>query len=92
MAKYNTFIVYDCKKRKNILVTSSARKAKRLLKTGIKIEIWSQNILMNVIYLKNANDINEYVGIEKQYIAKKQANAELKNKRRKSKIELRCKS
>lgn len=89
MTNYNTFIVYDCKKRKNILVTSSARKAKKLLRIGIKVEVWNQNNLINVIYLKNANDINKYVSIEKQYVAEKQAKAELKNKRRR-KNELQC--
>lgn len=39
MAKYNTFVVYNCKKRHIILVTSSARKAKQDLCVGVKVEV-----------------------------------------------------
>lgn len=83
MAGYNAFIVYDCKKRKNILVTSSARKARKELHTGIKIEVWSENKLIETVYSKTAKVLNEYIGLEKQYIAEKQARAEQRNKRRK---------
>lgn len=83
MAKYNTFVVYDCKKRKNLLVTSSARKAKGELHTGIKIEVWNENIHIETIYLKTMRGLDKYVSKEKQYIAKKQTKAELRNKRRK---------
>ncbi len=84
MANYNTFVVYDCKKRINLLVTSSARKAKCELKTGIKIEVWNENNLIDVIYSREVNRFNKkYVSIEKQYIANKQSKAELRNKRRK---------
>lgn len=84
MAKYNTFVVYDCKKRKNVLVTSSARKAKCELHTGIKVEVWSENTLVEIIYAKFLKSIDKYVSLEKQYIANKQAEAELRNKRRKN--------
>ena len=84
MAKYNTFVVYDCKKRKNVLVTSSARKAKRELHTGVKVEVWSENTLVEIIYAKFLKSIDKYVSLEKQYIANKQAEAELRNKRRKN--------
>ncbi len=41
MAKYNTFVVYSCKKQHIILVTSSARKAKQDLCVGVKVEVWN---------------------------------------------------
>lgn len=83
MTNYNTFIVYDCKMRKNILVTSSARKAKKTIYVGSKIEVWNDNKCVETIYNRNIGKINKYVSIEKQYIAEKQHKAELKNKRRK---------
>ena len=39
----NVFVVYDCKKRKNVLITQSARKANKSLRVGIKIEVWNEN-------------------------------------------------
>lgn len=83
MAKYNTFVVYDCKKRKNLLVTSSARKAKGELHVGIKVEVWNENTYMETIYARTMRGLDKYIQEEKQYIAKKQAKAELRNKRRK---------
>ena len=73
MTNHNVFVIYNCKKRKNVLITSSARKAKSELRTGIK-----------TIYARYPKKMNRYIGLQKEYIAKKQLNAELKNKRRKS--------
>lgn len=84
MAKYNTFVVYDCRGRKNLLVTSSARKAKSMLSVGIKIEVWNENTFVECIYSKTKERINKYINEEKKYIANKQARAEQRNKRRKS--------
>lgn len=84
MAKYNTFVVCDCKKRKNLLVTSSARKAKSNIQTGIKVEVWNENVRIEVIYAKTMENIDKYVLEEKKYITIKQHEAELKNRRRKS--------
>lgn len=83
MAKYNTFVVYDCKRRKNLLVTSSARKAKSELHVGIKVEVWNENAHIETVYSKTMRGLDKYISEEKQYIAKKQAKAELRNKRRK---------
>lgn len=83
MAKYNTFVVYDCKGRKNLLVTSSARKAKAELHVGIKIEVWNENTFIEKIYFKTRRNLERYISEEKQYIAMKQAKAEYRNKRRK---------
>ena len=88
MAKYNTFVVIDYKKRKNLLVTSSAKKANELLKVGTKIEVWNENELIEVIHFaksKYSKDfIWRYILKEKEYIGKKQRQAELRNKRRKN--------
>lgn len=84
MANYNTFVVYDCKKRKSVLVTSSARKASKLLMTGFKIEVWNDNRFIQTIYQRNRKHINAYIDIEKQYIADKQNKATLRNNRRRN--------
>ena len=83
MAKYNTFVVYDCKKRKNLLVTSSARKAKKELHVGVKIEVWNENMHIEKIYFKTRMNLEKYISEEKQYITNKQVKSELRNKRRK---------
>lgn len=84
MARYNTFLVYDCKKRKNLLITSSARKAKNKLCVGTKIEVWNDNSCIEVIYAKDIKNLGKYINLEKEYIGSKQSAAELKNKRRKN--------
>ena len=86
MANYNTFSLVDTKTRKTLLTTSSARKCKRALVKGYRIDVWNENILVDIIYNKNIDDINKYVRREKEYIAKKQAAATLRNKRRKEKL------
>lgn len=83
MAKYNTFVVYSCKSRKNLLVTSSARKAKEMLRVGLKIEVWNENIYIERIYFSTRKRLEGYVKEEKRYIAMKQASAERRNKGRK---------
>ena len=84
MTNHNVFVIYNCKKRKNVLITSSARKAKSELRTGIKIEVWNESGIIETIYARYPKKMNRYISLQKEYIAKKQLNAELKNKRRKS--------
>lgn len=86
MAAYNTFGLVDTKTRKILLITSSARKCKKAFVKGYKIEVWSGNALVNTIYSRNLADIDEYIRMEKQYIANKQRKAEARNKRRKKKL------
>lgn len=85
MANYNTFVVIDYNKRKNILVTSSARKAAKHFGPGIKIEVWNENELVERIYYaksKYSKDyILNYIAEEKKYISEKQKRAEKRNKR-----------
>lgn len=86
MANYNTFIVIDCKKRRPILTTSSARKANKELKAGIRIEVWNDNKKIEVIYESDKRrekyPLGPYIEQEKAYIRKKQELATLRNARR----------
>ena len=88
MANYNTFVVVNCNTRKPVITTSSARKAYKELQTGIRVEVWNNNILIERIYesdkRREENPMKPYIEIEKEYIRKKQAMATLRNKRRKS--------
>ena len=95
MANYNTFVLIDCKSRKPIITTSSARKVAKQLDTGLRIEIWNNNELVSKIYKSNKNDIEPYIKAEKEYIRKKQEKATLRNAKIKAtleKIKLRRKS
>ena len=84
MAKYNTFLVLSTK-GKPLLVTSSARKARHLLQTGVRVEIWNENAKTETIYSRNRAGLDKYVTEERDYIRAKQAAAELRNQRRKNK-------
>ena len=77
----NTFVVIDCKDRKNVLITQSARKAKDRFYVGAKIEVWNDGSCVETIYLRTIGKINKYVSLQKQHIREKQALAEQKNKR-----------
>lgn len=90
MANYNTFLVVDCKTRKPILTTSSARKARQELRTGVRVEVWNNNTLVERIYeadkRKEADPLAPYVEAEREYIRRKQAKAQERNRRRKAKL------
>lgn len=88
MANYNTFNLIDTKTRKTILTTSSARKCKRELQTGRRVDVWNGNELVETIYVKNIDDLNKYVRTEKEYIAQKQAQATLRNQRRRNRLQM----
>jgi hypothetical protein len=70
MADYNSFIVVDCKSKKIILLTSSARKALNELRLGRRIEVWNNNTKINLIYERTKNKMHEYIKLEKDYISK----------------------
>jgi hypothetical protein len=88
MANYNTFVVVNCSTRKPVITTSSARKAYRELKTGIRIEVWNNNVLIERIYdsdkKREGSPMKPYIDMEREYIRKKQEMATLKNQRRKT--------
>lgn len=79
----NAFVVIDCKQRSVILATLSARKAEATLRKGLKVEIWIDNIHFDTVYSKQIEKFKPFTLQEKQYIERKQRQAEKKNKRRK---------
>jgi ribosomal 50S subunit-recycling heat shock protein len=85
MANYNTFLVVDCNSRKTLLNTSSARKASKQMRTGVRIEVWNNNELVTKIYEADKSPLKPYIQAEKEYIRKKQAAAERRNKARREK-------
>lgn len=82
MAKYNTFVVQETRGGRAVLVTSSARKVKRLLTPGLRVEVWSENKRVEIIYTRTARKLNSYIRAERNYIREKQARAEARNKAR----------
>ena len=88
MANYNTFVVVNCTTRKPVITTSSARKAYKELQTGIRIEVWNNNILVERIYerdkCRERNPMKPYIDMEREYIRKKQKLAEERNMRTKT--------
>lgn len=85
MATYNTFVVQKTNNGRTVLVTSSARKAKRTLTVGLRVEVWSANEKQETIHTRTAARLNKYVSAEREYIRKKQAAAERRNKARRAK-------
>ena len=83
-ANYNTFVVVDCKRRLNLEVTSSARKASSMLRTGVKIEVWNCNGLVETIHAmeREAHPMQPYINAEKEYIGNKQMRSEERNRQR----------
>lgn len=81
MAAYNTFLVLSTK-GKPLLVTSSARKARQTLQTGVRVEVWSANRKAETVYCRTRRKLDKYVTAEREYIRAKQAAAERRNKRR----------
>ena len=88
MANYNTFVVIDCKKRRPILVTSSARNANKLLVTGNRVEVWNNQNCVEIIHnsdrRKEPSPLYPYIEQEKEYHKQKQINAEKRNARKKT--------
>ena len=89
MANYNTFVVVNCKTRKTVVTTSSARKAYKELQKGIRIEVWNDNVLIERIYegdkKREKNPMKPYIDKEREYIRKKQERATQRNTRRRLK-------
>lgn len=82
MANYNTFVVINTKTRKPVLVTSSARKAAKLLMPGIRIEVWNDNKLADTMYTRVGSALQCYIEQEEEYLRSKRAKAEKRNKKR----------
>lgn len=88
---YNTFVVIDCKKRCNIDVTSSARKANSMLRTGVKVEVWNCNGLVETIHAteKEIRPMQPYINAEREYIGNKQKRREHLNRIRRDRADAR---
>ena len=84
MAKYNTFVVQETKGGKAMMVTSSARKAKRLLTPGLRIEVWSENRMTETIYTRTSAKLDKYIAAERDHIRAKQEAAERRNQARRA--------
>lgn len=87
MAKYNTFVVQETKSGKAVMVTSSARKVKRLLTKGLRIEVWSANKKSETIYTRTSEKLNKYVAAEREHIRSKQEAAERRNQARRARYD-----
>lgn len=87
MAAYNTFLALTTQ-GKPLLVTSSARKARKLLTPGVRVEVWSNNTRVEVIYNRTRSLLDKYVAAEKAYIGAKQAAAEQRNRQRRNRRNL----
>ena len=75
MAKYNTFVVIDTKTRKPVLVTSSARKAAKLLMPGIRVEVWCENKKVDTLYKRVGSALRCYIEQEEEYLRNKRRRA-----------------
>ena len=84
MAKYNTFLVLTTKGQP-LLVTSSARKARNILRVGVRVEVWSANAKAETVYHRTRHLLGKYVTAEREYIRAKQEAAERRNRRRRAK-------
>ena len=84
MAKYNTFLVCLCKSGRSILVTSSARKAVRMLEKGKRIEVWNENTRLRVVHQKTREQMKVYIKQEQDYLFAKQVAAERRNNKQTS--------
>jgi hypothetical protein len=84
MAKYNTFVVQETKGGRAVMVTSSARKVKRLLGKGLRIEVWSENQKTETIYTRTSGKLDKYIAAERDHIRSKQEAAERRNKARRA--------
>ena len=56
---------------------------------GDRIDVWNGNVLVDIIYARNFDQINKYVKLEREHIAKKQKQAEERNRRRRERAALR---
>lgn len=87
MAKYNTFTVQHTKNGRLLMVTSSARKAKRMISPGLRVEVWIENQKFETIYTRTKARLDNYIAAEHEHIKTKQAAAEKRNKLRRAQRE-----
>lgn len=78
----NTFLLYDTKRKRVELVTSSAKAARERLKVGIRVDVWSGYSKVETVYSRTADKMIPYVSAEKEYHRQKQEAAERRNRRK----------
>lgn len=54
----------------------------------MRIDVWNENAIQDVIYARNLSDIDKYIQMEKKYIARKQAAATERNLLRKKRRQM----
>ena len=86
MAKYNTFVVQKTNNGRAVLVTSSARKAKKALTVGFRVDVWSENEKKESVYTRTLSALDKYITAEREHIRAKQAAAEARNKARRARV------
>lgn len=87
MAKYNTFVVQRTNNGQAVLVTSSARKAKKALSVGFRVEVWSANEKQETIHTRTSARLDKYITAEREHIRAKQEAAERRNKARRTRYD-----
>ena len=55
------FSIYDCNKRKVVLVTHSAKRAKECLSKGFKVEVWNGQRLLQTLYKKDEATLDIWI-------------------------------
>jgi hypothetical protein len=55
------FSIYDCNKRKVVLVTHSAKRAKESLNKGFKVEVWNGQRLLQTLYKKDEATLDVWI-------------------------------
>ena len=78
------FVVIDCKARKPIFVTHSACKARKIYDKGMKVEIWANDALIDVIRFTQVEKFKPYIQQEKEFIGMKQKKAEERNRNKRN--------
>ena len=84
MAKHgcDSFVVVDCKMRRIVYVTQSARAAWAMMEKGRRLEVWQNGENMARLYFEDWVRFKRYIEAEREYIAKKQRRHEIRNERR----------
>ena len=77
-----TFVVVDCKKRRIVYVTQSARAAWAMMEKGRRLEVWQRGEQMARLYSEDWVRFKRYIEAERAYIAQKQKRHEIRNERR----------
>lgn len=78
----STFVLVDCKIRRTVYVTQSARAAWAMMEKGRRLEVWQNGENMARLYSEDLVRFKRYIEAEREYIAEKQRRHELRNERR----------